>query len=248
MNNQSFRRQARQGLTLLELLVVLVILTALSTLLIPSLSWMGSQSQRIATQENLRRLQETIVNQYMVDMGELPRPRIDRTTGTDPRMDHPQMVYLFVNPDTHEDGDSSNDWSNAGTLLSGRRWQGPYVQHNGLEYFVTDDDTMEATGTNFTTRYGLGDETTRIGDPTVTDAWGQPIVIQEPDADDNGVIDDNERRHTRLVSAGRNGRIDTPADELMPVVTKDLDQRQDDQIVFLFRHDEFNDQFLEIQD
>lgn len=250
-----------RGLTLLELLVVLVILTALGTLLIPSLSWMGERSQRLATQENLRRLREMLVNEYEIDMGELPRPRADLFAAANSgRVNHPQLVYLFVHPDTHEDGDLTNDFRHppGTTVLSGRRWNGPYIQHSGMEYFVTDTDNDVSLGTNYTSRYGVGDLTTRVGDPTVTDAWGRPIVIQEPDADtdDDGVADvdldgdgdqdaddlEFARMHTRLVSPGRDGVIDTDPDLLMPTIG----QRFDDEIVFLYRHDEFNDTMLDL--
>lgn len=229
----------RPGLTLLELVIVLVILTALGTLLVPTMSSIGQRSQVLTTQETLRRLRETLINQYEVDMGELPRPRADiAAAGTRP--DHPQLVYLFVNPDTHEDGDSTNDWEQAqATVLSGRRWQGPYVQHSGMEYFVTDSDSDPSMGTNFTSRYGLGDAATRVGDPTVIDAWGNPIIIQEPAT---AADDELDRRHTRLVSAGRDGRISTDPDILMPT----LAQRGDDQILFLYRADENNDRMLDL--
>lgn len=242
----------RDGLTLLELLIVLVIMTALGTMLIPSLSWMGGRSQRLATQENLRRIRELLVNEYMIDMGELPRPRIDLTVGGTPiRLDHPQLVYLFVNPDTHEDGIPGNDFLVQGTILTGRRWQGPYAQHAGMEYFVTDNDTSLVTGTNFTIRYGVGDPISRIGDPTITDAWGHPIVIQEPivtgDVNGDGVVNDEDvrfaRLHARLVSAGRNGRVDTDPDVLMP----NRGERGDDEVLFLFRHDEFSDAMLDLE-
>ena len=250
----------RSGLTLLELLIVLVILTALGTLLIPSLSWMGERSQRLATQENLRRIREMVVNEYEVDMGELPRPRpAVFAGGSATRVNHPQLVYLFVNPDTHEDGDAANDFLVEGTVLSGRRWNGPYVQHSGMEYFVTDADTSLATGTNYTNRYGVGDAATRVGDPTITDAWGHPIVFQQPDADtdDDGAADtdmngdgntddadlDYAQLHTRLVSPGRNGRLETAPDALMPT----LSERGDDEVVFLYRHDEFNDAMIDLE-
>ena len=253
--NADFRqRRARNGLTLLELLVVLVILLALSTMLIPTIGWMGERSQEVATLENLHRLREMLTNRYLLDMGELPRPRAELVTAGD-RLDHPQMMWLFVNPDTYDDGDDSNDWTATSTntangrpmtVLSGRQWNGPYVQHSGAEYFVTDTDNDPATGFNFTDRYGLGvwDPSTnsRIGDPTVVDAWSNPIVIQEPDADDNDVISDIERRHTRLVSAGPDNYLDTPPDVLMPTKA----ERDDDIVLFLFRHDDHGDELLEM--
>jgi len=250
----------RAGLTLLELLIVLVILTALGTLLIPSLSWVGERSQRLTTQENLRRIRDLIVHEYQVDMGELPRPRLDQSTATIPRRQHPQLSYLFVNPDTHDNGIAQDDFSPpvGTTVLSGRRWNGPYLQHSGMEYFVTDTATSL---TGFTNRYGLGtpafDATGTnpgVGDPTVTDAWGHPIVIQEPTGDAGnddtiaeaglvGAAAEWARRHTRLVSAGRDGVIQTPANALMPTLV----ERGDDEILFLYRHDEFNETMLDLE-
>ncbi|MEL6898435.1 MAG: hypothetical protein AAFP90_20250, partial [Planctomycetota bacterium] len=236
------------------------ILTALGTMLIPSLSWMGERSQRLSTQENLRRIRELIVNEYEVDMGDLPRPRDDQSNASVARINHPQLLYLFVHPDTHDNGIAADDFSHpAGTTaLSGRRWNGPYVQHSGLEYYVTDTDSSQATGTNFTSRYGLGDDTTRVGDPTITDAWGHAIVVQEPAADSNfdgtpdidfdGDSDQDAddvrigRLHSRLVSAGRDGILQTDPQTLMPT----LSSRGDDQIVFLYRHDEFADAMLDL--
>ncbi|MEZ6087107.1 MAG: prepilin-type N-terminal cleavage/methylation domain-containing protein [Pirellulaceae bacterium] len=250
----------RSGLTLLELLIVLVILTALGTLLIPTLSWVGERSQRLTTQENLRRLRDLIVNEYQVDMGELPRPRLDQSTATVARRQHPQLVYLFVNPDTHDNGVLTDDFGPPPgvNVLSGRVWNGPYVQHSGMEYFVTQT-TTNLTG--YTDRYGLGTPTydatginPGVGDPAVTDAWGHPIVIQEPtgDSSDDNTISEATltsaevewgRRHTRLVSAGRDGVINTPANALMPTPA----ERGDDEILFLYRHDEFSETMLDLE-
>lgn len=238
-----FLRARRRGLTLLELLIVLVILVALGTILVPTLSWISDNSQRFSTYENLIRLRELLMNKYYQDMGELPRPRAALTTGgSASRVNHPQLVYLFVNPDTHEDGDPSNDFLTPTNALSGRRWQGPYIMHSGSEYYVTDTDSDSSTGTNFTSRYGVGNATTRVGDPTLIDAWGGPIVIQVPDLDENGVTSTIEKQHARVVSAGRNGILETPPDVLMPT----LAQRGDDIVIFLSRHDEYGDQHLEM--
>ena len=68
--------------------------------------------------------------------------------------------------------------------IYGIGWRGPYVQ---------------PTGKN--------DQ----GQPTIVDGWGQEIELQI-DFDDDGDIDSEESRYIRLVSAGPNGRIDTPND------------------------------------
>lgn len=246
----------RRGLTLLELLVVLVILLALSTLVIPTIGWLGERSQEVATLENLHRLRELLTNQYMVDMGgELPRP----PAGDAVREPHPQMLFLFVNPDTYG-GDSWDDWGTSltqpnarpTTALSGRNWNGPYMQHSGSQYFVTDTST-DGSGSGFTNRYGEGVVTDRNGDPTVVDAWSNPIVIQQPyieeieeELDGLNLSDSQKaefaRRHARLVSAGRDGIINTPPGVAMP--TKE--QRNDDLVLFLFRHDDYGDELLEL--
>lgn len=68
--------------------------------------------------------------------------------------------------------------------LIGIGWRGPY---------------MVATGKN--------DE----GKPTIVDGWGREIELQV-DFDADGQVDNEESKYIRLVSAGPNGQIDTPAD------------------------------------
>ena len=63
-------------------------------------------------------------------------------------------------------------------------WNGPY---------------MVATGMN------------EAGEPTVVDGWGNEIQIQA-DFDENGEIDQTESKYMRIVSAGPNGKVETPAD------------------------------------
>ncbi|MFW5693486.1 MAG: prepilin-type N-terminal cleavage/methylation domain-containing protein [Thermoguttaceae bacterium] len=234
-----------RGLTLLELLIVLTILVALSTIIVPTMGYLGRRSQSLAARENLYRLQELIVNRYWADMGELPRPAVDVDGDViEPdRLDHPQLRYLFVNPDRAADADDPFLYQKSANLLSGRTWQGPYLSHSGARYTITDAD---GTGTGFTDRYG------EDGDPAVLDAWGRPIVLQVPDESatdlptDLGEFTEAQirRLHARLVSAGPNGRIETPTDVLMPSAA----ERGDDVVVFLFRHDEDGDGFLDLED
>lgn len=253
MNRQ---RTRRSGLTLLELLIVLTILVSLATVIIPTVSYLGKRSQKLATRENLCRLQELIVDRYVPDVDELPRPALDvddtvlETGVNGKRADHPQLRYLFVNPEKTYDDNAYNDQSTGDNLLSNCCWQGPYTMHAGAEFAFDDTDVR-----GFTTLYG------ESGDPVIYDAWGHPIVLQWPtevvadvtDEDGDGSTDDEmydiQRMHVRLVSAGPDGFLDTPIDKLMPDDTDTAGQgRDDDIVVFLFRHDEYGDGYLDLDE
>jgi len=49
------------------------------------------------------------------------------------------------------------------------------------------------------------------GRPTVFDGWGNEFVLQA-DFDDDGLVNSEESKYIRIVSAGPNGKVDTPAD------------------------------------
>jgi len=49
------------------------------------------------------------------------------------------------------------------------------------------------------------------GEPTIVDGWGNELELQI-DFDENGTVDQTESKYIRVVSAGPNGEIDTPAD------------------------------------
>ena len=63
-------------------------------------------------------------------------------------------------------------------------WHGPYIN---------------PTGRNAT------------GEPTIVDGWGNELELQI-DFDKNGTVDQTESKYIRVVSAGPNGQIETPAD------------------------------------
>ena len=235
----------RGGLTLLELVVVLVILVALGLIVVPMVDHLGQDSQHLATRESMADLQELIVNRYVRDLGDtslgvrllLPRQEL---VDSGARAQSPHLCYLFVNPSYHEDGIDGNDHDQGDgygdNFLDGCCWRGPYLLHRGAEYQLDADH-------GFTEDYG------QTGDPTVFDAWGHPLVLQWPTEaraglGEQGDILRDQRRHVRLVSAGRDGVLDTPRDALMP----NLQQRNDDIVMFLFRNDEYGDGFLEMGD
>jgi prepilin-type N-terminal cleavage/methylation domain-containing protein len=231
----------RRGLTLLELLVVLAILVSLATIIVPVIGHLGRKSQELATRENLLRLQDLVTNQYRADMGELPRPNLTVSPG---RKNHPQLRYLFVNPDTEDITNLAGT-----TLSSARQWKGPYVRHGGAKYQIDNntspDPAKGEVNRKYTDAYGLSDEwstatppvLTSPGDPTILDAWGRPIVLQEPSTGTLYTPDATDKTYARLVSAGPNGIIDTPLTTRMPTQT----ERSDDIVIFLFRHDEYGE-------
>lgn len=194
---------SRRGLSLLELMIVLVVVAILGTMLLPSFGAQVEQARATTTQHLLADLRASIVERYYDDMYEtLPRPVVSG------RVDHPQLVFLFVNPTTLTD-----DWTYDPSIRRG--WRGPYLSpSSGPRYQVRIDR-------GFTSRYGLD------GDLATHDGWAQPIVLQEP-AVTSGFPD--AWRYARLVSAGPNGILDTPPDVLNPTAA----ERGDDLVQFLW--------------
>lgn len=178
----------------------------------------GETAQCRATKVSLQRLREVIMgtpeqpgywqDMYLMDVSRpFPQPSL-ALTFIPPRQDHPQLRYLVVNPFT-ETGTKQYDPNTR------RGWRGPYIAFPGGSYLVN-------TATAFINVYG------ETGDPALLDGWGHPIVIQEPTVG----TPEEQLRYTRLVSAGPNGILDTPATELMPA---DLGKAEcaDDLVVFL---------------
>lgn len=181
----------RPAFTLLELIIVLVVLAALAGIVIPLVTTTSDQARETATQASLAELRD-VITQYYQDMDKkLPRPDDPSATS---RVDSAQLVYLFVNPATFEDNDSAtSDTLNTWDPRFSLGWRGPYVLERTGGYEV---DT--AQGNQFTTQYG------KNGDPCLLDAWQRPIVVQHP------VV--GPPHQVRLVSAGRNGYLETDPD------------------------------------
>ena len=76
------------------------------------------------------------------------------------------------------------------------------------------------------------------GKPTIVDGWGRELQIQV-DFDGDGVVSLEESQYIRIVSAGENGKIETPADKsnMMPGVKADseltLSECGDDVVLFV---------------
>ena len=76
------------------------------------------------------------------------------------------------------------------------------------------------------------------GEPTIVDGWGNELELQV-DFDDDGTVDPTESKYIRVVSAGPNGQIETPADATNMKPGEDqvneltLDECGDDLVLFL---------------
>jgi type II secretory pathway pseudopilin PulG len=231
-----FRPPVRRGLTLLELVLVLVILTALGSVIIPMTEGIGEDSRATVTRSVLRDLAETLTNRYHQDMHGflvtddgtplpgLPFPDPLRFADHGRNINHPQLTFLFVNPQTFEDGLTATLDSDRSYSAAARRgWNGPYVQHNGGRFRPAEQQLhVSFTPDEFETRYGV------LNDPVLLDGWGRPVVLQVPVLNDDVPLA-VRWRHARLVSAGPSGIIHTPPDVLIP----DVSQRGDDFVVFL---------------
>lgn len=197
---------AIRGFTLAEMLIVLTVIATLATMVSFRLTATSRQSADTLTRVSLRQLRQAILADYRDDMFEqLPYPQ-------DPaRAPHPQLHYLYVNPASYVTG-LPTDWDY--DPVSGRGWSGPYLTQAAP--YVVD------LSRGFTPAYG------EAGDDAPLDAWGNPIVLQQPMVL-GAVYSATNLQSARLVSAGPNGVINTPEN----VATPSLNQQADDLILFL---------------
>ena len=203
---QAFRRR---GLTLLELSLVLGVLAVLGALIVPQLTRRADEASELVTWSTLREVQRAINNGYYADMYEtLPYP-LD--TG---RAQHPQLAYLYVNPTHYVSGASIGDSSWSYDPIARRGWSGPYLNAPGIYQINVES--------NFAAQYGAD------GDPAPLDGWGRAIVLQQP-VFEGALPSDSNRQLARLVSAGPDGVLDTPAAAVAPTAA----QINDDLILYL---------------
>lgn len=197
------RPAARSGLTLVELVVVLLVLAALAGIAVTMLGDTGDEARSRATATTLDTVREAIVAGADGTGYRADTGRIPRTMKDLFVLPSDDPIYLPADLQTYEPA-------------TGRGWRGPYVRDAASDYVV---DALNG----FTVAYGAN------GDPTVLDGWSHPVVVQRPTT----AADDEERdEYTRLVSAGPDGAIDTPANLLTPAeLTAAV--RDDDVVVFL---------------
>jgi len=211
-----------RGFTFIELLLTLMIVSAVGMLVVPSLVHRGSSAQRETTIRSMEVIRQAIMSDYRDDMFEsLPYPR-----DTDRQM-HPQLKYLFHNPaadllasPTFQDLQA---WSH--DPVTGRGWSGGYINQSATSTRVYEVDPARGFTTDYGKPIGPANE---HGDPTPVDAWGNPIVLQQP-VESGGIHSSTSTLFARLVSAGPDGILQTPLSVLEPTPA----QIGDDLVVFM---------------
>jgi type II secretory pathway pseudopilin PulG len=87
-------------------------------------------------------------------------------------------------------------------VVKGVGWRGPYVRGPNHVYELDPNDPLSST-------FG------GAGDLVMVDAWNRPIVLQRPDPGNDGV-DSTDERYVRVVSAGPDRVLETPAAPYYP--------------------------------
>jgi prepilin-type N-terminal cleavage/methylation domain-containing protein len=235
-----------RGLTLIELVVVLTILVALGSIVIPLFGEQAEEASGDATRATLARVAQAIVGtggyaeamRYARDSGGviygagtgLPWPGPDDVAAAR-RPNHPQLHYLYRAP----------VFDDQGTAPTGDDDELPYYPDSKIGWRGAWLDATTATGypaaldemvnRNTASANGFGAAYGEPGDLAPLDGWGSPVVIQLPSV--AAGITDDEVDHVRLLSAGPDGVLDTPATTLTP----SLVQKNDDLVVYLYRED-----------
>lgn len=238
-------RSLCRAFTLIELIVVIVIVAALATLVVPNIGRTTDDAEEIIARATMQTLREAIKGSaagpgYLSDFKRVPEFESVNL-----------RVHDLLSPSTYLEVSAFDP-------VAARGWRGPYLQNtrgvsntnpdsNGA--FPSSNERRFAGDKTFLERGFFTDAITspygKIGDLTVADPWGNPIVIQVPPASAfTGIVNNSGRfRHARLVSAGPNGILETPLLDTAlgrlggMLIDGSKDARGDDLVVFLNRED-----------
>jgi type II secretory pathway pseudopilin PulG len=229
----------------MELMVVVTIIAALSALVVGIVDHSRDDAEVTVAKASMKTIAEGISGSaggsgYLADFKTVPGFHV---TGI--------RVHDLFSP-------SSYPAYGAYDPAARRGWRGPYLRHGAgvanLESsrsgrFPEAGDKRFAGDASFLDRgffntasfspYGVP------GDLGLADPWGNPYVIQTPPVSAfAGVVTNAKRfRYSRVVSAGPDGALTTPADRLAGKLTDGLTPaRGDDLVLFLNRADIYEDE------
>lgn len=236
-----------RGFTLTELVLVVLVIGALASLVVPIVDEVREDAEITITRASLKAIAEGVTGSaegtgYLDDMKHVPGFRLSAI----------RMHDLFS-------ASSHPDYSEYDTSAT-RGWRGPYVKPGAgaanLEssrrgFFPQAEDRRRANDASYLERgFFLNESASRYGVPgdlSLADPWGNPIVIQIPPAGAfAGSSGDGKRfRYARVVSAGPDGILDTPANRLAGMLADGTTAaRGDDLVLFLNRCDVHEDEEL----
>ena len=225
--------RSKHGFTLVEMVTVVGILAVLALLVIQNVSFVRDDTEKTVTLTNLQAARDAFCGSGST-LGYLNDMSFDAVhSGT-----NTHVGYLLKQPPD----------SRAYDLVTRRGWHGPYLQNTRLVdntnlelrgYFPATNDRRWTLDDTFGER-GFYTNDNRViygatNELAMADPWGNPIVLQFPT---NELTAEEKMRFARLVSAGPNGKLDTPLDKLAGLETNGVvTRRGDDLILFLMRAD-----------
>ena len=226
-------------------MVVIVIVAALAPIVVPIVDRSRDDAEITVARASMKTIAEAVTGSaagtgYLADMKPVPGFQASALRVHDlfSPSSHPQ--YAIYDP------------------VAARGWRGPYLRpgvgaanlessRNG--WFPEAGDRRSAGDTTFLERgfftnassspYGIP------GDLTLGDPWGNPYVIQTPpqSAFAGSTGDAKRFRYSRVLSAGADGVLTTPADRLAGMQADGLSPaRGDDLVLFLNRADVYEDE------
>lgn len=224
----------------MEMLVVIVIISALAAMVVTMVDRSRDDAEQTVARASMRTISEAIIGSasgtgYLGDMEHVPSFRSVNL-----------RIHDLLSPSSHPLHAEYDP-------VAARGWRGPYLRTatgpantessrrgrfpEAGDFRFSGDQTFLERGffiNASTSLYGLP------GDLAMGDPWGNPFLIQTPPttAFTLSSSDAKRFRYTRIVSAGADGVLTTPADRLAGMLIDGTSPtRGDDLVLFLNRAD-----------